>query len=380
MRNADAQVARERGEIMRQEGGRGALRIAALLAFLTAMVLGLQGDAALARIPPTHYAVVLATVDKHIVPHMAALRDAAQRLPGAVAQVCRAGDGASREALVAEFRSTVRAWAGVEFLRFGPMMEAVRRERMSFWPDPRGVMKRQLRTLIAAGDSAALDAPDAIIKQSAAVQGLPALEALIADTAAPLGPQEDARYRCKLAQAIANNVGGIARDLYDGWTQRGGWRERMLEPGSDNAVYKEPQEAANELVKAFLTGLALVGDGQVKPQLDPNSKFRPPYAATQSSSDYFAGGVQSLAALYRVMDLEAFLDDDKAWVKNWVGGAWPTLLASDGAGGRLPDAEKIEAPPLAKVQAMFSGLRKITITVLSPAAGLTVGFNELDGD
>lgn len=332
-----------------------------------------------AKVPPSHYEMVLAAVDRHVVPHFTALRDAAAPLPVDVERVCAHGDDASREVAISAFRNTVKAWAGVAYLRFGPMLENARRERMSFWPDPRGVMKRQLRGLIAAADEKAL-ADDGIAKQSAAVQGLPALEVLLTDKSAPLGPGPDAHFRCQLAHAIAANVRGLSDALYEGWTKEGGWRDKMLRPGSDNDTYKEPQEAANELVKAFLTGLALVGDGEVKPRLDATAKFQPPFEKSEATRGHFIAGVRSLAALYEALNLEAFLPDDKDWVINWTGGAWRTLRTSDGAGGAVDGVKKQDAPPLRKVYGMFSGLRKITLTELAPAAGLTVGFNELDGD
>lgn len=348
----------------------------------------LSSSAVSANIPPSHYAIVLATVDKHIVPHFAALRDAAAAMPKAVDDVCAQGDDASRTALASAFQKTVEAWAGVEYLRFGPMTEGARRERMSFWPDPRRVMKRQLRAMIAAGDANSAGLDIAIAKQSAAVQGLPALEVLITDQTVLLGPGEKPHYRCVLAKAIAGNVKGIADALYNDWSKENGWRDKMLRPGSDNDTYREPQEAANELVKAFLTGLSLIGDGEVKPRLDANAKFQPPFEKSGLAQDYFVFGVRSLAALYEALDLEAFVPEEKAWVHNWTVGAWRTLLQSDGAGGMVAPAEgdaqssaaTAEGPPLRKVHGMFTGLRKIVLTELAPAAGLTVGFNELDGD
>lgn len=334
----------------------------------------------MANTPPTHYAIVSTTLEKHILPHFAALRDAAAPLPMAVDSVCHRGGEAAHEAAISAFRNTVRAWAGVQYLRFGPMIEQARRERMSFWPDPRGVMKRQLRSLIAQADEKSVVGDGVIAKQSAAVQGLPALEVLLTDEAVPLGSGDQAAFRCKLAVAIAKNVSDIAAGLYSDWSKEGGWKDKMLRPGSDNDTYKEPQEAANELVKAFLTGLSLIADTEVKPQLDEKARFVPPFEKADASKDYFIHGIRSLAELYEVMNLEVFLPEDKFWVVNLAGGAWRTLKASDGAGGAAPGIAKRDAPLLRRVFGMLAGLRKVTLVELSPAAGLTVGFNELDGD
>lgn len=325
----------------------------------------------------SHYAIVQRTLDSHILPHFAALETAAAKLPSTIEQVCQTGADGSREELSSDFRNTVLAYAGVAYLRFGPLIEGSRRERLSFWPDPRGIMARQLRQLIASNDPAVLDA---IAKQSAAVQGLPALEALIFDAEVPLGPADAAAYRCKLAAAIARNIAQLTSDINADWTKIGGWKDKLLRPGSDNAIYKEPRDAASELVKAMLTGFQLVATTEIEPQVLKKRGFEGPYAKSNLTKGYFRAGIDSLEAYYNAMALEAFLDEDKDWVKNWAGGAWRTLRESDGAGGVVSGVPKKFAPPVRKVFDMLIQLRRVVVGEMAVAAALAVGFNELDGD
>ena len=352
-----------------------------LVLLLVACVIALAGSGygALADEPQSHYALVQNALEKHVIPHIETLAVAAAPLPAGVASVCERGSDGAREELGGQFRKAVEAWAGVEFLRFGPLNENGRRERMSFWPDPRGVMSRQLRQLIASKDEAVLDA-GAIAKQSAAVQGLPALEVLLTDKELPLGPGEASAYRCKLAQAIAANIAATSHELSDAWTKSGGWKDKMLRPGSDNETYKEPAEAASELIKALLVGLQLVGDVQVKPRLDAENKLPGPFEKSGLSKLYYTASVASLQDLYDAMALESYLPEDKDWVKNWAGGAWRTMLASDGTGGPASGARGETGPALRALHDKISGLRKLVSSEMSTAAGLTIGFNELDGD
>lgn len=325
----------------------------------------------------SHYEIVQRTLESHVLPHFAALEVAAAKLPVAIEQVCASGSDSAREELSTTFRNAVLAYAGVAYLRFGPLVEGSRRERLSFWPDPRGIMSRQLRQLIAAGDAAVLNA---IAKQSAAVQGLPALEALITDKEVPLGPAEPAAYRCKLADAIARNIVQLTAEINSDWTKSGGWKDQMLRPGSDNAVYQEPRDAASELVKAMLTGFQLIATTEIEPLVLKKRGFDGPYAKSNLTKPYFRAGIESLDAFYQAMALEAFLDADKDWVKNWSGGAWRTLRESDGAGGVVAGVPKTFAAPVRKVFDMLIGLRKLVVGEMSAAAALAVGFNELDGD
>ncbi len=336
--------------------------------------------AAQAEEAQSHYTLVQNVLEKHVIPRVTALKDAAAELAPAVAQVCKTGDEGMREELSGDFRRVVEAWAGVWFLRFGPLEQASRRERFSFWPDPRGIMTRQLRQVLAAKDPGFATA-EAVGKQSAAVQGLPALEVILTDKDVPLGPGEASQYRCQAAQSLAGNLEAVANDIFTEWTKEGGWKDKMLRPGSDNDTYKEPSEAANDVMKSFLMGLQLTGDVLVKPRLDP--KFvaaSGAFAKSNLSSDYYEQTVASLAALYEVSAIESYLPEDKDWAKNWAGGAWKTMKASDGTGGPNQGVDKKDAPPLKELMSRISGLRQLMAKEMITAAGLTVGFNELDGD
>ena len=118
-------------------------------------------------------------IDQYVLPRFERLDAATQKLAADLDAGC-AGDPQRLSATRADFDAAVLAWAQVEFLRFGPLSVTGRPERFAFWPDPRGVMQRQLQALIARRDTAALD-PAGIAKKSAAVQGLTALEALLVE-------------------------------------------------------------------------------------------------------------------------------------------------------------------------------------------------------
>ena len=358
----------------------------------TSRVMGLVIAAYVASLPchaqaaeaPSHFAIVQTVLDKHVLPRFQVLEASAAKLPAGVNDVCANGDGGAREGLIGSFRRVVSDWAAVEYLRFGPIADGGRRERFSFWPDPRGVMARQLRQLIASKDMKAIEG-GAISKQSAAVQGLPALEVLLQDKEVPLGPGEPASYRCALAKAIAENLAGLAHEMNDGWAKPNGWKDKMLRPGSDNDTYKEPSEAAGEFVKALLTGMQILGDVEVKPFLDA-SKDKPASGAFMKSglSDvYYESGAASLKSLYDSLNLETYLPEDKSWIKHWADGAWRVILTSNGSGGvaaSAADVKKEDAPPLKELHARIGGLRQLIGKEMPSAAGLAVGFNELDGD
>lgn len=342
----------------------------------------LAAQAVGADLPPapiSHAAMVRAAIEQYIVPHIDALKAAAKPLPDAVANVCKSGSAEADKALEDQFAKIVIGYAGVDFLRFGPMLENGRREQISFWPDPRGFVARQLRLLLLSKDEA-IAKPGAMAKQSAAVQGLPALEALMHDKDVPLGPADAAHYRCIVAEAIAANIVRLADEVADEWEKPGGWSDKMLHPGPANDTYKNESEAAVEVVKALIVGLSLTGDLQVKPHVDPKIRLAPPYAKSGLQAAFYEASIASLHQLYDTLQLESWLPPDRFWMKDWVSGTWRTLESSDGAGGRSPYAKREDAPTAREVFDRTNGLRNMVANRLSVAAKLTVGFNELDGD
>src|ERR1700753_1553576 len=72
--------------------------------------------------PLSHAAMVKAAISSYIVPHIDALKTAATPLPDAVAAACKTGSPADEKALEDRFQKVVLAYAGVDFLRFGPML------------------------------------------------------------------------------------------------------------------------------------------------------------------------------------------------------------------------------------------------------------------
>jgi uncharacterized protein len=329
--------------------------------------------------PMSHTAMVKTVIEQHIIPHIDAMKAAFAPLPDAVGALCKSGSPQDAKALDDRFRRAVIAYAGVDHLRFGPMQQNGRREQISFWPDPRGFVARQMRLLLLNKDDG-IAKPGALAKQSAALQGLPALENLMRSADVPLGPAEAAHYRCVVAEAIANNLVRLADEVSDGWEKSGGWADKMLHPGPANDTYKNESEPAVEVVKALIVGLSLVGDVQMKPQVDNAMRLSPPYDKSGLRKDFYAANVASLRQLYNTLDLESYLQPNMLWIKDWVAGTWRTLESSDGAGGRAPHAPREDAPTPREVFDRTNMLRNMVANRLSVAAKLTVGFNELDGD
>ena len=97
--------------------------------------------------------------------------------------LCAAPSQQALDAARQSFGETVDAWSAIEIIRFGPVTEENRLERMLFWPDRKGTGLKQVQAALAAKDATATDA-GSLASKSVAMQGLGALEFVLFGTGA----------------------------------------------------------------------------------------------------------------------------------------------------------------------------------------------------
>lgn len=344
------------------------------------------GTAHAAPVVPSFPKLNARVIDKYVLPRFVALAKTSGKLATTLAGAC-AGDRKAAAAVQKDYADAVLAWAGVEFLRFGPLSQVGRPERFDFWPDPRGVTQRQVAALVSKRDAASLD-PAALSKKSAAVQGLSALEVLLYNEGHSItDADEEGRYRCQLALSMAKSTHALAEEILTEWQGDAGWRRRMIDPRSDDPRYKLPEEPAADFARALITGLQMIQDREVAPMIaalpNPEKPPRLPFSRSGLSARYIASGVASTEALYKAMGLARGVPSDKAWMPRWISSAFERLARDAPAAVKgIPTAKDNpdRTRELRMVRFHIEGIRKLVGREMAPLAGLTIGFNELDGD
>lgn len=286
------------------------------------------------------------------------------------------------------FAHTVQAWAGIEFLRFGPLVQENRYEKLAFWPDPRGVVQRQVLALLAAQDPAALK-PDALASRSVAMQGLPALEYVLYDTPGLISDSSPKTavnpYACHYAVAVASNVLVIAGELQQAWSDKGRFGQEFTSPSATNPLYRNQQEVAAEAVKALSTGLEFARNVKLVPALaDSSMKSRAKQAAWWRSNmtiPTLIASIQGVNAFYEAGGYQypptevwvgtSFTGELQAAVKTLKGldQPWLELVMNDASWKQL-----------SLVSLVLKNAKNIVDQHIAPALGVTIGFNALDGD
>jgi predicted lipoprotein len=361
---------------------------AALPAAGAAQTLSAEGAPIVPVATEADYArLVRTTVDGYVIPSYRTLADVTAELAERVEGMCTEPGDANRDAVDDAFAATLVGWAGVDFLRFGPMAREGRYERFAFWPDPHGTGERQLRQLLARQDQA-LTEPGALAAQSAAVQGLPALERLLySGKSALLGDGAPDAFRCGLAGAVTENMATLASEALAGWEGTDGWAALVNNPAAGNPVYRTHAEAAREVLKAILTGLEQLRDQRLLPAVGATPEqakaSRAPYHRSGQTLAYLAASSGALQGLVAASGFLELLPADQAGYASSARFEFKNLDAALAAAGpdievALGDREK--RGKLVYAAIVLKSLRDLFERHIAVGAGLSPGFNSLDGD
>lgn len=359
-----------------------------LAPILLALVLsGAAAYPAFPASPEEKAGIVRAAIENHVRPAYAAFKASTEALESAVTQLCAApGTQALAEAR-ATFGDAVKAWSFIEFVRFGPVRENNRLERILFYPDRRGIGLRQIQGLLAKPDPAALG-EDGLTGKSAALQGLTALEFVLHGTGAQqLSEPEAGAWRCRVGAAIAANIEEMARRLVEGWSETGEIVRLLNRPGDGNPLFASRDEALATILKVLPDGYELIAETRLAPFAGEDAGQAKPKAALWWRSGLTADalrqnllGLQALArtsgALDRVEGESAYAAANLPFETAAALGFLDKLARPAPQAARTPQGHAL----LTLVESGARNLRETASAGILGGYGLAAGFSSLDGD
>ena len=361
---------------------------------LIASVLLLTARPALALEDADYSAAVTATAQGVIIPAYQALGRAAEDLRADLDALCKAPDAATLNQARARFAEIAAAWARVQFISFGPISEHQRGFRIEYWPDKRNVVGRQLADVLAKQDEGALK-PTRFATTTVGVQGLPALERLLfeEDALAKLAADDaGAQFRCGLLAAIGANIGSIAQDTINGWTEGdGSFLARIQHPSAEDEEFPTGRDVAGRVLNDLLTSTIAMRDMKLLAALGDNLEKAKPKAAefwrSGQSAAMLAANLQGLRALFGTTDgiggLLAAQPEGKAVTERVLATIDQAITTVEQL--RLPlheavadAAQRKQVEQLAEEQLVQ--IRDLLSGPVATKLNLPIGFNALDGD
>src|SRR5688572_25869494 len=260
--------------------------------------------------------IVNGTIDGFVRPGYRTFHQAASTLLADQQALCAAPSQVTLDAARKSFGETVDAWSRIEIIRFGPVTEQNRLERVLFWPDRKGTGLKQVRAALASKDATAADAKK-LAGKSVAMQGLGALEFVLHGTGSEALATGDA-YRCSYGAAISGNLQTIAADIETAWAASDGFARTWADPAADNPLYRDGTEAVTELMDVFVTGTELVRDvrlgGFLGEEAGEDKPRRALFWRSGKTVDALAGNLGGMKALLEASKLADALPADLSWM------------------------------------------------------------------
>jgi predicted lipoprotein len=263
------------------------------------------------------------------------------------------------------------AWAPLDSYQFGPIEQTGAALSVDFWPDKKDFVGRGLDALLALPEAEQARV-DGVATVSAAAQGLPALERLLA-TDLPV---------CPAAIGISAHLQATADAIYQGWFAADGWAQLMRTAGPENPVYLSDGEVSRTFFTAVDFGLERVADTRIGRPLGSYERSYPRRAEGWRlglSASIAAAQIEALADLVDEAFGPALAPETAAHFRSVAQAAHDRLTAiepplheavADGMGHL-----RVEA-----VQTRVQQLRQILAEDIGPELGLETGFSAADGD
>lgn len=351
---------------------------------LIGLLLCVTGAASAAEIDVK--TVVTRSIGDFVRPGYVRLHDTTASLSQAVDGLCKTPSDASLEAARDAFSATVDSWSSIEMIRFGPVTEKNRLERILFWPDRKSIGLKQVQAALADKDPTAIDATQ-LAGKSVAMQGLGALEFVLYGIGAEELSGEAGAFRCAYGLAISKNLETIAGELAAEWADPAGFSQKWQEFGPQNPLYRDDSEALTELLEVFINGLELIRDQRLGGFLGAEEKADKPRQAlfwrSGKTADTLAANMEGLKALLDASGIGPALPETARWIGQSADFEFNNAItAAKAAKGPVADvlADPAKRGKLAYFGVVTSSLTEIFGTRLSAELGLTAGFSSLDGD
>jgi len=359
--------------------------LALVLAFLSATA-PVRADVPDPKRDAAFVALIGRAVTNFIRPGYERFANEAELLEIESAELCETPSPAALAATRRQFAALVDAWGRIELIRFGPVAENNRYERIFFWPDRKGISLRQIRRVLRSKDADAVN-PESLGRKSVAVQGIGALEYLLhgAGSKSLAGPK--GTFRCAYAGAVSRVLHRVATEIRAGWTEGAPFPARFLKPDAGDPVYRAPEEPVQALVLAITQELVDARNVKLRAVLGESAdRARPkraPFRRAGLTVRYLKANITAAHHLFVVAGFMDLLGADDKWLEGSiqfeVGSALRSLDALPGsldAAVRDTDGRQL----LTQATINLTGAIRAIGDYYTDRTGLTLGFNSSDGD
>lgn len=320
----------------------------------------------------------------YIRPSFNTLKTHGQELQSELEAFCKAPNDVPLAEVKDAFKNFALSFARVETMRFGPLVQKNRLERLYFWPDRRGLALKRVQRALTERDETVLKSAN-LKSKSIALQGLGGLEFLLYGTGS--NEMYENAFRCQFAVAIAGSLADTSQEVADAWFNENGYSQQFLNPSETNTTYRSAREVGAEVLnvlKNSTEATALLKLGSVLGKtIEKTKPKRAPLWRSGLTIAMLNANIASVFAFQKASGLLEALPKEQAWIIGSTKFEYETLSK------RL---QEINLPILEAVHVehdrgkliyalnVLNGLTALYNEDVAPNLGLKTGFNALDGD
>ena len=356
--------------------------------FLTAFAIAASPMSADAAFAPdaTIEPVMQRAVDDVIVPGYKAFDGSAHAMAASMNRLCNENSPAAYDAAMQAFTRAVADWSHIEVLRDGPALDENRFERILFFPDAKGLALKQVQALLAKKDETEISG-SSMKGKSVAIQGLTALEFVLAGNGKEELSGGADNFRCHAGRAIAANVATIAGELATLWSAPDGVARNWKAFGPDNPVYRNGDEALIALLGTLVRGIETINEKRVTifyptDGTTPNPK-KALYWRSGLTMSSVADNLEGLRDIWDKSGMQSIIKGDASAITTNINFEFKTAIET---------ARKLAEPPekLVSDERQRSRIEFLQLTLADlqarlnndygRAMGLSAGFTFSDGD
>ena len=330
--------------------------------------------------------VLAGAVDGYMRPAFQRFLVTTNALQASSAALCEAPSENGLQSLKTSFGDTVAAWAGIEFIRIGPLLEKNRLERLLFYPDRKSATVKQVQALLDSGDESIAD-PKVLVEKSVAVQGLAAYELAFFgdDPQTVIGTKQ--MLRCRYGAAVAENIYSVAAELSVAWDAPDSIAAHFKAPGEGNPLFRDDSEALTALLGLHVHAVGDVARSTLK-AFYPGAKEKPqPKSALFRRSGNvmasLAAEFSALKDLWTTAGMASLLDEDVRSISGSVLFDLNTLIKTTSGLAEPDETNLADDKYRAKMDFLLLTSQDLLARLndeYGKAIGLGAGFSFSDGD
>lgn len=329
-------------------------------------------------------------LDSYLLPGYERASEQAKLQRSSIEQLCAAPSETKLKRSRQRFADLVRATERMILVRFGPMVDEHRLDRLLFWPDRRGIALRQIRSTLANKNPELLKA-DVLREHSVALQGMSALEYSLFGDGAQEALLSDGSYRCDFAYAVSEQIASLLSANLQAWQmgddQSAGFATYWRHPGKDNPYYRDEEELLSEIVSLFANGFAELRDQRIITFWDDEPSHRNPkralYYRSEQTIPALQANIRGFSHLLTVSAIDQLLAPDDRWIIRSIQLEFDNInrVVSE---LEQPTSENLRAPKV-RDQWVYTllvtrNLQRLFGEQLASRLGFAVSFSPLDGD